>query len=93
MPDELSARRLGRRLLEFAAVGVAIGIVVVTGPVLGRVRSEVAHASLGWLIAGVGLDVLSALSYVVIFRAVFCPRMSWRLSYQIGMSEQAANSA
>jgi uncharacterized protein (TIRG00374 family) len=29
---------------------------------------------------------------VVIFRAVFCPRMSWRLSYQIGMSEQAANS-
>jgi uncharacterized membrane protein YbhN (UPF0104 family) len=36
--------------------------------------------------------VLSALSYVVIFRAVFCPRMSWRLSYQIGMSEQGANS-
>jgi uncharacterized membrane protein YbhN (UPF0104 family) len=29
---------------------------------------------------------------VVIFRAVFCPRMSWRLSYQIGMSEPAANS-
>jgi uncharacterized membrane protein YbhN (UPF0104 family) len=92
MPDELSPRHLWRRLLEFAAVGIAIGIVVLTGPGLGQLRSEIAHASMGWLIAGVGLEVLSALSYVVIFRAVFCPRMSWRLSYQIGMSEQAANS-
>jgi hypothetical protein len=92
MPDELSPRHLRRRLLEFAAVGVLIGIVVLAGPGLGQLRSEVTHASPGWLIAGVGLEVLSALSYVVIFRAVFCPRMSWRLSYQIGMSEQAANS-
>jgi len=38
------------------------------------------------------LEGLSALSYVVVFRAVFGPRMSWRLSYQIGMAEQAANS-
>ena len=35
---------------------------------------------------------LSTLSYVVIFRYVFCARMSWRLSYRIGMAEQAANS-
>ena len=92
MPDELSPRRLRQRLLEFAVVGITVGIVVLAGPGLGQLRSEVAHASPGWLIAGVGLEVLSALSYVVIFRAVFCPRMSWRLSYQIGMSEQAANS-
>ena len=38
------------------------------------------------------LELLSALSYVVIFRSVFCERMGWRLSYQIGMAEQAANS-
>jgi uncharacterized membrane protein YbhN (UPF0104 family) len=92
MPDELSPRRLRRRLLEFTLVGVAIGVVVLTGPGLGQLRSEIGHASPGWLIAGLGLEVLSALSYVLIFRAVFCPRMSWRLSYQIGMSEQAANS-
>ena len=92
MPDELSPRRLGRRALEFGAIGVVVAILVVTGPGLGQLRSEVKHASPSWLIAGIGLEVLSALSYVVIFRAVFCPRMSWRLSYQIGMSEQAANS-
>jgi uncharacterized membrane protein YbhN (UPF0104 family) len=69
-----------------------IGLVVLTGPGLGQLRSEVAHASPGWLIAGAGLEVLAALSSVVISRAVFCARMPWRLSYQIAMSEQAANS-
>jgi uncharacterized membrane protein YbhN (UPF0104 family) len=91
-PDELSPRHLRRRLLQFVAVGIVVGIVVLTGPGLGTLRNRIAHASPGWLIVGVGLEVLSALSYVVIFRAVFCQRMSWRLSYQIGMSEQAANS-
>src|SRR5207248_2410938 len=32
------------------------------------------------------------LSYVVVFRAVFCQRMRWRLAYQIGIAEQGANS-
>lgn len=92
MPEELNPRRIGRRLLQFAAVGVVIGVVVLTGPGLGSLRRTFAHASAGWLVAGIASEVLSALSYVLIFRAVFCPKMSWRLSYQIGMSEQAANS-
>jgi hypothetical protein len=79
-------------LLQLAAVGGVVVVTVFTGPGLGALRNRVAHAPPGWLIAGVGLEVLSALCYVVIFRAVFCPRMSWRLSYQIGMSEQGANS-
>lgn len=60
--DELSPRHLWRRLVECGAVGVVIGIVVLAGPGLGQLRSEVAHASPGWLIAGIGLEVLSALS-------------------------------
>ena len=92
MPAELSPRRLRRRLLELVAIGVLVGVVVLTGPGLGDLRTQVARASPGWLVLGVGLEVLSALSYVVIFRAVFCPRMPWRLSYQIGMAEQGANS-
>jgi uncharacterized membrane protein YbhN (UPF0104 family) len=79
-------------LLEFALAGVVIAIFVLIGPGLGDVRSHLEHAAPGWLVVGVGLEVLSALSYVVIFRAVFCPQMTWRLSYLIGMSEQGANS-
>jgi uncharacterized membrane protein YbhN (UPF0104 family) len=66
--------------------------VVLTLPGLGNLRQVVSHASAGWLVAGVILEVLSALCYVLLFRAVFCPRMSWHLSYQIGMAEQGANS-
>jgi uncharacterized membrane protein YbhN (UPF0104 family) len=92
MPDELSPRRISRRLLEVALVVVVIVVVVVVGPGLGTLRDRLEHASLGWLLVGVALEVLSALAYVIIFRAVFCPKMSWRLSYQIGMAEQGANS-
>jgi uncharacterized protein (TIRG00374 family) len=92
MPAELSPTRLRRRLLEMAAILAVIVAVVVLGPGLGSLRSHLAHAAPAWLVAAVAFKVLSALSYVVVFRAVFCPRMSWRLSYQIGMAEQAANS-
>jgi len=91
-PAEASSKRLRLRLLEFAAVSLAIAVLVLTGPGFGHLRRDVEHALIGWLVAGIGLEALSSLSYVVIFRAVFCPRMRWRLSYQFGMSEQAANS-
>src|SRR5205085_419661 len=58
----------------------------------GSLRKHLADASPGWVVGGVGFELLSALSYVVVFRTVFCRKMSWRLSYQIGMAEQGANS-
>ena len=92
MQDAPSATHIGRRMLQLVVLGGVIAAVVLTGPGLGELRTRIEHASPGWLLAGCGLEVLSALSYVVIFRSVFCPRMAWSLSYQIGMSEQAANS-
>jgi uncharacterized membrane protein YbhN (UPF0104 family) len=89
---EINRKRLHRRLLVFVGVGVLVAIAVLTGPGLGTLRRDIANASVGWIVLGVGLEALSALSYVVLFRAVFCPRMPWRLSYQFGMSEQGANS-
>ena len=92
MPDQLSPRHLRRRLLELAGVAVLITTVVLAVPGLGEVRTRLSHASPGWLAVAVGLELLSVLFYVLIFRAVFCPRMSWRFSSQVAMSELAANS-
>lgn len=92
MPDELSPHRWRRRLLELAGVVAVVVLIVAVGPGLGGLRDHIADARPAWLALGVVLEVLSALSYVVVFRAVFCPRMSWRFSYQIAMAEQAANS-
>ena len=92
MPDQLSPRRIRRRLLEFAALGAVIATVVLAVPGLSELRTRLAHASLAWLALAPVLELLSVLSYVVLFRAVFCPRMRWRVSAQIAMSELAANS-
>jgi uncharacterized membrane protein YbhN (UPF0104 family) len=90
--DVLSPRRLRRRLIELAIVVAVVVVVVVAGPGLGSLRHHLAHANTPWIVAAVGFEVLSTLSYVVVFRYVFCRRMAWRHSYQIGMSEQGANS-
>ena len=92
MPDKLSPNRLWRKMLAFGVLTVLVAVAVLTAPGLGELRHQIARAEPAWLLVAVGLEVLSALSYVVTFRAVFCPAMSWRLSYQIGMSEQAANA-
>ncbi|HWX97504.1 MAG TPA: lysylphosphatidylglycerol synthase transmembrane domain-containing protein [Solirubrobacteraceae bacterium] len=75
-----------------AGVAVVITTIVLAAPGLGEVRARLAHASPGWLALAVGFELMSVLSYVLIFRAVFCPRMRWRFSSQIAMSELAANS-
>jgi len=92
MPDQLSPRHVRRRLLQLAGVAVVISTLVLAVPGLGEVRTRLAHASLGWLALAVGLEVGSVLCYVLLFRAVFCPRMHWRFSFQIATSELAANS-
>jgi uncharacterized membrane protein YbhN (UPF0104 family) len=92
MPDDLSPRHLRRGLLQLFGVAVVVVLLVLIGPGLGDVRERLSDASPGWLVTAAVLELLSTLSYVVIFRSVFCARMSWRLSYQIGMAEQGANS-
>jgi uncharacterized protein (TIRG00374 family) len=92
MPDELSPRHLRRGLLQLTLVGLVVVLILLVGPGLGSLRDRLGDASPGWLVGAALLELLSTLSYVVIFRSVFCAKMSWRLSYQIGMSEQGANS-
>jgi hypothetical protein len=92
VPEELSRRRLRSRLL--IAIGlVAVVVAVVTLlPGLGGLRSRLTHAKPAWLVLGVALKVLSGFGYVAVFRMIFCRRMSWRVSMQIGMSELGANA-
>lgn len=92
MPDELSSSHLARRVLELAGLAVVVAVVILFTPGLGALRDRLGDAQPGWLVVAAAAELLSTLSYVVIFRYVFCARMSWRLSYRIGMAEQAANS-
>ena len=60
---------------------------------LGHTWTRVSSGDKTWLLAAVGLEVLSFVGYVVLFRAVFVrseSRIDWRESYQITMAGLAA---
>jgi uncharacterized protein (TIRG00374 family) len=92
VPAQLSGRRLRSRLLFGLGVILVVVATVTLVPGLGSLRSRLSHARPAWLVLGVGLKVLSGLGYVAVFRMIFCRRMSWRVSFQIGMSELGANA-
>ena len=92
LPEELSRRQVRRQLLVVAAIMLVVAAIVVLLPGLAGLRARLARAEPGWLALGVVLKVLSGLGYVAVFRMVFCRRMTWRVSYQIGMSEVGANA-
>jgi uncharacterized protein (TIRG00374 family) len=91
-PAELSRRKVRKQLLFLTGVVLLVVAVVTLLPGLEGLRARLSHANPAWLLLGAGLKVLSGLGYVAIFRMVFCRRMSWRVSYQIGMSELGANA-
>src|SRR6059058_1989022 len=92
MPQELSRRHLRSRLLFVLGLVLVVIAGVTLLPGLGSLRSHLAGAKPEWLALGVVLKLLSGFGYVAVFRMVFCRRMSWRVSYQIGMSELGANA-
>jgi uncharacterized membrane protein YbhN (UPF0104 family) len=91
LPRELSAARFARRAGGLVLVGLIVALLISTLPGLGEVRERFANAEPGWLVALFFLEVGSCLAYVVAFRGVFCNRIGWRFSYEIGMAEQGTN--
>ena len=92
LPDELDGRKLRRRALRVIALLIVVGLAALFAPGLGSVRRHLEDARPEWLALAVLLELLSCLSYVLMFKPVFCRRMTWRSSYELGMSELAVGS-
>src|SRR3954469_25124967 len=92
LPDEFSPSRLRRSLLTLGAIVLGVVGVIVLVPGLASLRDRFAGAQPGWLVLAAVLQLGSCAGYVLVFRGVFCRRMSWRTSSEIGLSELAANS-
>ncbi|MDP9345812.1 MAG: flippase-like domain-containing protein [Actinomycetota bacterium] len=92
LPDGLDAPSLRRRALRVVGVLVIVALVAVLAPGLGELRTRLAGAQAAWLVAAAVLELLSCLSYIVIFKPVFCSRMTWRSAYELGISELAVGS-
>ena len=92
MPRELEPRRLERRTLQVVIALAVLALIVFLAPGLGEVRNRLEGASPGWIGLAITFEALSGLSYVVMFKPLFCPRMPWRTSFEIGWSELAMGS-
>jgi uncharacterized membrane protein YbhN (UPF0104 family) len=88
LPDR---RRLVLRLALCAGVLAALCVAVASLPGLGEVRARLLDAAPGWLVAVGALQIASCLAFVAAMRGVFCRRLPWRLSYEIGMAAQGTN--
>lgn len=92
LPAELGLRRLARRALQVIAVLGLIGLAAALTPGLGELREKLHHAEWGWLAVAVVLEGLSGMSYVLMFRPVFCRLMSLRSAMEISWSELGMGS-
>jgi len=92
MPSELAPRRLLRRVLQVVALLTLLALVVVLAPGLGEVRDKLAGADPAWIALAIALELCSGVSYVVMFRPVFCRRMPWRTSWEISWSSLGMGS-
>jgi uncharacterized membrane protein YbhN (UPF0104 family) len=92
LPREFGTRRLLRHAAVVVAVLGVVALVVVLAPGLGEVRDKLEGAKPGWIALAVGFEALSCLSYVLMFRPIFCRHMPWRTSLEISWSELAVGS-
>lgn len=84
------------RSLRNSIISLAIFFVLLIGlllavPGLRSAAEAITDANPGWLVAGVGLEILSCIGYVVLFDLVF-GRLAGELSSRLSLAELAMNS-
>jgi uncharacterized membrane protein YbhN (UPF0104 family) len=92
MPREFDPRLLARRALQIAAALAVVVLVVVLAPGLGDVRDKLAGADPAWIALAVVFELMSGISYVLMFRPIFCRHMPWRTSWEISWSSLGMGS-
>jgi len=92
LPGGLDLRHLARRAVQIAvALGILLAVALLA-PGLGEVRDRLGEAAPGWVAIAIAFEVLSSLSYVLMFRPAFCSLMSWRSAAELGLSEVGTGS-
>ena len=85
-------RSLWHGLISLAILVALVAGLLLAVPGLHGVAHEVSHMKLGWVLAGVGLEILSCIGYVIAFLQVF-ERAPIRFGARVALSELAFGAA
>src|SRR5665213_2676850 len=85
-------RSLWHGLISLVVLVALVAGLLLAVPGLHGVAHQVAHMKLGWVLAGVGLEILSCVGYVIAFLQVF-ERAPIRFGARVALSELAFGSA
>jgi uncharacterized membrane protein YbhN (UPF0104 family) len=92
LPDEFDRRSLLRRTLPVVALFSVLILAALLAPGLGDVRDHLADAQPGWFALAIAFELGSCMSYVLMFRPVFCRLMTLRSAMEISWSELGMGS-
>jgi uncharacterized protein (TIRG00374 family) len=92
LPAEFDRRTLVRRTLQVVALLGVLLLVALLAPGLGEVRDHLRDAKPGWFALAIALEFGSCMSYVLMFRPVFCRLMTLRSAMEISWSELGMGS-
>ena len=92
IPEEFTPSRMRHSVLVVVAIVAVVVALVVLLPGLASLRDRFEGGDPWWIAFAVVLQVLSCASYVIAFRTVFCQKMSWLTSTEIGLADLPANS-
>ena len=84
--------KIRKGVLRLAVIVAIVALAVILLPGLDHVRHDLGRLSAQWLALAIGLEVLSSLSYILLFHRSFCLGVPWRISSRIGASELGVDS-
>jgi uncharacterized membrane protein YbhN (UPF0104 family) len=85
------SRKLRNSIVSLAIFFALVAALLIGVPGLNAAADRIGHASIPWILAGVGLEVLSCVGYVVLFELIFA-RLGRSLSSRLSLAELAVNS-
>jgi uncharacterized membrane protein YbhN (UPF0104 family) len=86
------SRSLRNSLVTLAVFFALVATLLLAVPGLHSVADRISDASVGWVVAAVGFEILSCVGYVILFELLF-GRLGWRLASRLALSELAVNAA
>jgi uncharacterized membrane protein YbhN (UPF0104 family) len=85
------SRTLRNSIISLAIFFALVAALLIGVPGLDAAADRIGHANVPWIVAGMGLEVLSCVGYVVLFELIF-GRLGRSLSSRLSLAELAVNS-